>query len=161
MPFLDPMPSTRRTNAGLLLIRLVLGTIFIAHGAQKVFLWGMPAVGESFAQIGIPLAGVMGPVVSLVELLGGVAILLGLLTRAAGIGIAAAMLGAILFAHLSGGFFAPEGVEFPLMLLAAAAALVVTGAGAWSLDAVLDRRRTVGAEATEGATAQARRASRA
>jgi putative oxidoreductase len=145
MRFLNATPSAVQTNVGLLLIRLVLGTIFIAHGAQKVFTFGMSGVGDGFVQMGIPLGGALGPIVSLVELVGGVAIILGLFTRAAGFGIAAVMLGAIVYAHLPAGFFAPNGYEFALMLLAAAGALVVMGAGAYSADAVLGQRLSGGA----------------
>lgn len=147
MQVLNATPTARQTSTGLLLIRLILGTIFIAHGAQKVFTYGMGAIGGSFGELGIPLAGVLGPVVSLVELLGGVALVLGLFTRAAGVGVGATMLGAIWFAHLSSGFFAPAGYEYPLMLLAAAAAMTVMGGGAWSLDAVVSRRLAAGTEA--------------
>jgi putative oxidoreductase len=147
MQWLNTRSSARQVNGGLLLLRTVLGTIFIAHGAQKVFVYGMPAIAGGFAEMGIPLAAVMGPAVSLAELGGGVAILLGLFTRAAGAGLAATMLGAIVFAHLSGGFFAPDGIEFPLMLLAAASALAVMGGGAWSVDALPGRRMSAGAQA--------------
>jgi putative oxidoreductase len=147
MRFLNAIPSTAQTSAGLLVIRLVLGITFIAHGAQKVFTFGMSGVGEGFVQMGIPFGGMLGPVVSLVELVGGVAIVLGVLTRLAGLGIAAVMLGAIMFAHLSAGFFAPNGYEFPLVLMAAAAALAVMGAGAYSVDALLERRLSSGAGA--------------
>jgi len=159
MQILKATPTGTQTAIGLLMIRLALGAIFIAHGAQKVFTYGMGNVGDMFGEMGIPLAGVMGPVVSLFELAGGVAIILGLLTRPVSVGLAATMLGAIFFAHLSAGFFAPDGYEFPLMLLAAAAALVSTGAGKWSVDAALEKRATshVGAESTER-TVAARRA---
>lgn len=155
MRFLNATPSAAQTSAGLLLIRLVLGITFIAHGAQKVFTFGMSGVGEGFVQMGIPFGGVLGPVVSLVELVGGVAIVLGLFTRYAGLGIAAVMLGAIMFAHLPAGFFAPNGYEFALILMAAAAALATMGAGAYSVDAVLERRLSMGAPAAAPATAPA------
>jgi putative oxidoreductase len=99
----------------------------------------------------------MGPLVSLGELFGGAALVLGLATRVAGAGMALTMLGAIVFAHLGAGFFAPAGFEFPLMLLAASAALVLTGAGEWSVDAVLERRLRPSAAAS-GSAAVARSA---
>lgn len=155
MEFLRSTHSATRTNAGLLLIRLVLGIIFIAHGWQKVFTYGMSGVGENFVQMGIPLGAALGPVVSLVELLGGVAILLGLFTRAAAVGVASVMVGAIVFAHLPAGFFAPNGYEFPLMLMVTAAALAVLGGGAYSADAVLERRLPHRAPAPVAAVAEA------
>lgn len=140
MRFLNSTPSPAQTNAALLVIRLVLGTVFIAHGAQKIFVFGMSGVGAGFAQMGIPLGSALGPVVSVVELLGGAAILLGLFTRVAGVAIVGVMAGAIVFAHLAAGFFAPNGYEFPLMLLASAFALMIAGGGAYSMDAMLERR---------------------
>lgn len=155
MRLLNSTPSAAQTSAGLLLIRVVLGTIFIAHGVQKVFTFGMAGVGEGFAQVGIPFAAALGPVVSLVELFGGVAVLLGLFTRPAGAALAGVMLGAIYFAHLPAGFFAPDGYEFVLMLMAAAASLAVMGAGAYSADAVLERRVAAGEAASAGSSATA------
>jgi putative oxidoreductase len=87
--------------------------------------------------MGIPMASVAAPLVILAELFGGLALITGLLTRVAAASLALVMLGAIGFAHLSAGFFNPNGIEFPLMLLAAAATLVATGAGSFSLDARL------------------------
>lgn len=139
MRFLGSMPTPGQVNAALLLIRIVLGAIFIAHGMQKVFVYGMGGVGSAFAELGIPAATLLGPAVSVVELVGGGAILAGAFTRLAGAGIAATMLGAMYFAHLPAGFFAPDGIEFTLMLFAGASALVVMGAGTWSVDAVLER----------------------
>lgn len=129
-------------DAALTVLRLVVGTVFIAHGAQKLFVYGLDGVAGSFAQMGIPLAGLAGPAVAFVEFLGGIALVIGLLTRLAGAGLAITMLGAIVFAHLAKGFFAANGgYEFPLTLLAASLALSLAGAGRWSLDAVIARRR--------------------
>ena len=77
---------------------------------------------------------------TLLEFIGGLALIAGLLTRLASLGLAINMLGAILLVHLANGFFNPTGVEFPLSLLAATLTLVASGAGAWSLDAVLANR---------------------
>lgn len=133
--------TARQVDVALLIARLALGTIFIAHGGQKLFVFGLPGVAGSFGQMGIPMANVVGPMVAFVEFAGGIAIILGLLTRLAALGIAMTMFGAIWFVHLANGFFLPRGVEFPVALLGLALALVSAGAGAFSIDSMLSRRR--------------------
>ena len=132
-------PSTRQLSIGLTVLRLALGATFIMHGGQKLFIYGFAGVSGSFAQMGIPMPGLLGPFVSLVEFFGGIAIVFGLLTRLAALGLAGNMIVAILTVHLKAGFFNPGGVEFPLSLLAAAATLAITGAGAFSLDALIGK----------------------
>jgi putative oxidoreductase len=130
-----------RLNAALAIVRVVTGTIFIAHGAQKLFVYGFAGVSGAFAQMGIPFAGFAGPLTGLVELFAGIALVIGLLSRLAGLGLAITMVGAIFFAHLSAGFFAPNGYEFPLALLASSLGIALAGAGDWSVDAYIARRR--------------------
>jgi putative oxidoreductase len=136
-------PSPRQLSIALAALRITVGAIFIAHGAQKIFTFGLGNVGGMFGQMGIPLAGVVGPFIGLLEFLGGIALVLGLLTRLAALGLAFNMLGAIRFVHFKGGFFLPAGYEYALALLAANIALVFTGAGNASLDGWLSRRRTL------------------
>jgi putative oxidoreductase len=133
-------PSDRQLSLGLTILRLVLGATFVMHGGQKLFVYGFAGVTGAFTQMGIPMPGLMGPFVAFVEFFGGIAIVLGLLTRLAALGVGATMVVAILTVHLKAGFFNPGGVEFPLSLLASALALVVTGAGAYSIDAILGKR---------------------
>jgi Predicted membrane protein len=92
--------------------------------------------------MGIPFPGVTGPLTGLVELFAGLALIVGLLTRLAGFGLAINMLGAIAFVHVSAGFFAPTGFEYAPALLAATAAIAFTGAGRFSLDALVASRRS-------------------
>ncbi|HEX6942604.1 MAG TPA: DoxX family protein [Gemmatimonadaceae bacterium] len=133
--------TSRQLDAGLALLRTVTGVTFMAHGAQKLFVYGLDGVAGGFAQMGIPFPGVMGPFVGFLELFGGLALVAGLLTRLAGVGLAANMLGAMFLVHLKNGFFMPNGYEFVLMLAASAATLAITGAGRYSLDARIAPRR--------------------
>jgi putative oxidoreductase len=137
-------------SIGLTVLRLILGATFIAHGAQKLFIMGFSGVSGGFAQMGIPLPGFFGPFVSLVEFFGGIAILLGLLTRLSALGLAVNMVVAMLTVHLKAGFFNPNGVEFPLALFGMAVALMTMGAGAFSVDALFTKRSTTEAQATIG-----------
>lgn len=131
----------KRLDAGLAALRLIVGGVFAAHGVQKLFVYGLDGVTGGFVSMGVPLAGVVGPAVAVVELVGGIALIVGLFTRLAGVGLAAVMLGAMLLVHLPAGFFLPNGVEFVLTLLGAAVALALIGPGGFSLDALLGRRR--------------------
>jgi putative oxidoreductase len=132
-------PSARQVSIALAALRVILGATFIAHGAQKLFVFGFAGVAGGFAQMGIPMPGFFGPFVGLVEFFGGIAIVLGLLTRVAALGLAVNMVVAMLAVHLKAGFFNPGGVEFPLALFGMAVALLTTGAGAFSVDALLNR----------------------
>ena len=133
-------PTTRQLNLGLAALRSVTGLIFMAHGAQKLFVFGIAGVTGAFGQMGIPLPVVVAPAVAVLEFLGGLALIVGAGTRLAAAGLLANMLGAIMLVHLRAGFFLPEGVEFALSLLGSAALLAVVGAGGWSVDAVLAGR---------------------
>ena len=135
--------STRQVNIGLTILRVIVGAIFVAHGAQKIFVFGFDGVAGAFGQMGVPMAGILGPFVALVELFGGLSLITGLLTRLASFGLLSTMVVAILQVHLPNGFFAPKGVEFPLSLLAATTMIAITGAGSWSIDSLIGRRTTI------------------
>ena len=134
--------TNRQIDTGLLILRLVIGALFIAHGAQKIFVFGLAGVSSGFAHMGIPLAGVTAPFIALLELLAGIALVVGLLTRLASLGLFFEMLGAIAFVHFKNGFFMPNGYEFALTLAAATLALVLMGGGAFALDALVFGRHT-------------------
>jgi putative oxidoreductase len=126
---------------GIALLRAVVGIVFLVHGGQKLFVFGIHGVAGMFTQFGIP--AFLAPIVAFVEFVGGFALLLGIATRVAAALIAIDMLGAILLVHGKNGFFLPNGYEFALTLLAANVALVLTGAGALALDSLFFRRDEV------------------
>lgn len=121
-------------------MRVMVGCVFLAHGAQKVFVYGFHGVAGAFAGMGIPVPAVTSALVALVELLGGVALIAGFMTRWAAILNGFDMLVAVLLVHLKHGFFAPAGVEYPLTLMAACIVLAVVGPGAASVDGALAKR---------------------
>ncbi|HZD04747.1 MAG TPA: DoxX family protein [Longimicrobiales bacterium] len=129
--------KARLQRYGIGILRVVLGIIFAAHGAQKLFQFGLSGTAGAFGQMGIPLPTLSAAVVMAAELFGGLALVFGLFTRLAAVPLAVTMLVAMLAVHRPGGFFLPEGVEYTLALLSANVALVLTGPGAWALDNVL------------------------
>ncbi len=142
-----------RASIGLTILRVVLAIVFIAHGSQKVFVFGHAGTAGAFAQMGVPLPGLTSAVVMIVELLGGIALLLGAFTSVAAALIAVDMLGAILFVHGKNGFFLPNGAEFALTLLAANVAVALAGPGAFAVDNILAAKHRVGAGTPVGSRA--------
>lgn len=141
-----PQSSQKIGDAVLLLARIVLGVVFIAHGLQKFLEWGISGTAQSFGQMGVPLPGASAWLAALIETLGGVALLVGLALPVAGVLLALTMLGALFLAHLGQGFFSSGGgFEYVLVLAAAALALGFNG-GAYSLDRVFGRGSRESAE---------------
>ena len=127
---------------GLLILRLAVGLILAGHGAQKLFGWwggpGMNGWTQSVAKLRIRPAQPWAWIGALAEFGGGILLALGLLSPLGSLAIAGSMLVAIATVHLPRGFWVSKGgYEFNLALLAAVAALALTGPGAYSLDAAL------------------------
>jgi putative oxidoreductase len=135
---------TTSTSIGLTALRIVLGVVFIAHGAQK-FAQGIGAVSQGFSGMGVPLAEVAAPVVAGLELVGGLFLVLGVATRVVSVLLAVDMVVAGLLAHASSGFFSQDGgFEYVLVLAVASLAVALTGPGRFSVDAAVlavSRRR--------------------
>jgi putative oxidoreductase len=119
---------------GVLPLRLVIGLVFVMHGAQKLFGFGLAGTAGFLGSMGIPLPTVAAAVLIAVELLGGLALILGAGTRYVAAALAVEMLVALLTVHLRAGFFVPDGMEFVLTLRAGCLTLVAVGAGPWSVD---------------------------
>ena len=123
-------------SAALLMLRLVVGLTFVAHGVQK--LGDLPGTADFFASLGIPAPQLMSPLVTVTETVGGLLLIAGLATPLVGAALAADMLVAFATAHVDHGFFASDGGgELVLLLGGACLALVLGGAGRYSADAAL------------------------
>ncbi|MEU0868935.1 DoxX family protein [Nocardia brasiliensis] len=124
-------------DAGLLLLRIAVGLTMAAHGAQKLFGWfgggGLDGTGKFFSSKGYPAGEAMAFVAGVTETFGGLALAVGLLTPLAGAAVVGTLLNAIAVKG-AGAFFAPKGIEYELILTAAAAALTLTGPGRYALD---------------------------
>lgn len=135
-------------DVSLTTLRVVLGVVFFAHGAQKMLGWfggyGFHGTMGFFEHMGMP-----APVALLVictEFFGGLGLIVGLLTRIAALGIVGDMIGAIFIVHLPNGFFMNwfgnqkgEGIEYHLLAIAIGAALLLRGGGAFSADHALSK----------------------
>ena len=150
--------TTKTLDYGLLLIRVVLGIVMVAHGSQKLFTFGHAGVTAGMAQMGLPLPAVSAALIIAAEFGGGLLLLGGLFTRFAAASIAFGMAVASIQVHLPAGFFAPNGYEFTMMLAAAGLGIVLTGPGRFSLDALIaSRRRTPAVDAYQAPTLETTR----
>lgn len=138
--------SVVSTQAGLgaLILRVPIGVILAAHGSQKLFGWfgghGLEGTGQFMASVGFEPGYLMALLAGSAEFFGGLALMLGLLTRPAA-ALAAFTMVMAMTVHIDNGLFlSNRGYEFALALLAATLSLVFQGGGTASLDKRLSRR---------------------
>jgi putative oxidoreductase len=129
-------------ETGLLLLRVALGSVIAAHGAQKLFGWfggpGLAGTGGWLESMGFKPARLHASVTGLAEFGGGALLILGLLTPLGAAAVAGVMIVAIATVHWSNGFFSTAGgYEFNLLIASSAIALAFTGPGRISLDNAL------------------------
>lgn len=154
-----PLSSTDRpTDVALLLARLVVGAVFIGHGAGKLFGWwggaGIEGTGVGFEKAGLSPGEPLALLAGAGEFFGGILVALGLLTRLGAFSIGTTMVVAIISMHLPGPFL--DGYEFPLTLLAIAGVFLLAGPGRFSLDAVIRRRLSRAPAASQPAAGRER-----
>ena len=135
------LTSLFTSNAGLsaLVLRVPVGIVLAAHGAQKLFAWfggyGLEGTGQYMESIGLAPGFLMALLAGSAEFFGGLALVLGVLTRPAALVSAFTMLMAIFTAHINNGLFLSNGgYEYALALFAATLSLVFSGAGRLGVD---------------------------
>lgn len=125
-----------------LALRLPLGIIFAAHGAQKLFGWfggyGLEGTGQWMASIGLEPGVLLAALSGSAEFFGGLFLIFGLLTRPSALVLAVTMVVAIFSVHINNGLFmSNNGYEFGLALLAGAVSLLISGGGRASADSLI------------------------
>jgi putative oxidoreductase len=133
-------------GAAALALRVPVGIIFAAHGAQKLFGWfggyGLEGTGQFFASVGLNPGYLMALLAGAAEFFGGLALVFGVLVRPAAAALSFAMLIAIFAVHFSKGFFLDKGgYEYALALFAASLSLLFSGAGRYSVDRAISGER--------------------
>ncbi|WP_278380712.1 DoxX family protein [Pseudoalteromonas distincta] len=144
MKLLNTLFSSKAGVAALIL-RVPVGLILAAHGAQKLFAWfggyGLEGTGQWMASIGLEPGYWLAMMAGSAEFFGGIALAIGLLTRPAAVVAGFTMLIAIFSVHISNGLFmANNGYEYALTLLVVTVVLAIQGAGSFSLDNVLAKK---------------------
>ena len=134
------MRNQKLQDLGIALLRVGVGGVFVAHGIQKLAVFGIGGLAGFLSQIGVPFPTLSAIAVTAAELGGGLALVAGFFTRWAALPIAFSMAVAAATVHLKGGFFLPNGVEYVLTLFLASVALSLTGSGAISVDRLLEKR---------------------
>lgn len=138
---------TPNNSVSSLVLRVPVGIILTAHGAQKLFAWfggyGLEGTGQWMETIGLAPGFLMALLAGSAEFFGGLALILGALTRPAALVSAFTMVVAIFSVHASNGLFmSNNGYEFALALLAATAALTIQGGGKFSVDGLISNKLT-------------------
>ncbi|WLG97403.1 DoxX family protein [Pseudomonas sp. FP198] len=133
-----------RAGYGLTVLRIVVGVIFAAHGSQKLFGlfggYGLAGTAQWMESIGLTPGYLMATLAGGTEFFAGLALIIGLLTRPAALGLAFLSLVAIFSVHIGNGLFmANNGYEFALALLAGSIAVLIEGAGKLSADNAIAR----------------------
>jgi putative oxidoreductase len=148
------MLTTTSNDATGTVLRLALGLMIFPHGAQKLLGWfgggGFGPTLDYFSQtLGVP--ALLAALVVFAEFFGGLALIIGFLSRLAAAGIGLVMLGAVLLVHAGNGFFmnwfgnqGGEGIEFHILAIAIALAVILRGSGALSVDATLQPETVAG-----------------
>jgi putative oxidoreductase len=134
--------SERLRGYGLLVLRIVVGVTFIAHGWLKFHGMGMEGTTGFFTSLGIPIPAFIAWVVVIVEMLGGIALILGIFTLPVGLALAVDMIGVLTFAKKGAAFIGPKSYELELNLLAASLAIALAGPGMFSLAQLLRRKNS-------------------
>ncbi len=127
-------------STALLILRVTLGVVFFAHGSQKVLgIFGGRGLAATAAMLskGLPLPAWLFCVSAFAEFLGGIGMVLGLLTRFWGLALVINMCVAVFAVHWPHGFFLPMGFEYPMTMGLLALSILVAGPGLYSLDYVL------------------------
>lgn len=130
----------RYASFGPFVIRVILGGLFLLHGIDK-FRGGLSGVEGFFASSGVPAASLTAPATAVAEIVLGVALILGLFTRLAAVGLSLVMIGAIAWVKADGGILGSS--ELDLAYLAGLLGLVMLGPGRLSVDEFLDTDETV------------------
>ena len=128
-----------RAGFGLTVVRILVGIIFVAHGSQKLFGafggYGLEGTGQYMASLGLTPGYLMALLSGSAEFFGGLGLVVGLLARPAAVVLAATLVVAIFSVHISHGLFmANNGYEFALALLGGVIAVLIEGAGKFSVD---------------------------
>lgn len=145
--------KTLISNAGFeaIVLRVPIGLILAAHGSQKLFAWfggyGLEGTGQWMASVGLNPGFLMALLAGSAEFFGGIALIIGLLTRPAAFVCSITLLVALFGVHWGNGFFlTSHGIEYALALLSATVALLIMGGGHYSLDEYLIKMNLLGAK---------------